>query len=374
MIARGYVGVLIPVALVLTLLTRFALRRLALPPAPAGPLRPPPAAGRHAGHGGRRGRAPRSGRSGRAISSSAPASTPTGRPHAAGRRRARCRSSGRTTDMRQPSRRCRGRLGGRHRRDRPPASCAEVAATWRARGVDLLDGAGDRRRGRAPHWSCATWPGCRCCTWRSRPFTGPQRVAKEVDRPGGAVLACWSCWRPCSWPWPSPSSSTARGPVFFRQPRVGRDGRPLRDGQVPHDGGRRRAAAGRPRATATRPTACCSSCATDPRVTRVGRVLRRYSIDELPQLLNVLRGEMSLVGPRPPLPAEVELYEHHVTPPAAGQARHHRAVAGQRPVGPVVGRGRAPRPLLRRPLVADHGHRHHRQDVLGGACARSGAY
>lgn len=50
----------------------------------------------------------------------------------------------------------------------------------------------------------------------------------------------------------------------------------------------------------------------DPRVTRVGRYLRRLSIDELPQILNVLRGEMSLVGPRPPLRHEVELYEHHV--------------------------------------------------------------
>ncbi len=47
----------------------------------------------------------------------------------------------------------------------------------------------------------------------------------------------------------------------------------------------------------------------DPRITRVGRLIRKYSLDELPQLWNVLRGEMSLVGPRPPVPQEVARYE-----------------------------------------------------------------
>jgi exopolysaccharide biosynthesis polyprenyl glycosylphosphotransferase len=101
------------------------------------------------------------------------------------------------------------------------------------------------------------------------------------------------------------------GPVLFRQERVGRGGRLFRINKfrtMVDDAEARRDDL---EAHSVYPDGRLFKIVRDPRTTRVGRLLRRTSLDELPQLLNVLRGEMSLVGPRPPLPAEVALYERH---------------------------------------------------------------
>jgi len=108
----------------------------------------------------------------------------------------------------------------------------------------------------------------------------------------------------------------SRGPVFYRQTRIGRGGRDFRilkfrsmvadaDRIGPH-----------------------STAVGDSRITGVGRVLRRTSLDELPQLWNVLRGDMSLVGPRPDLPEQMGLYapeerelRHSVRPGMTGLAQ-----------------------------------------------------
>ncbi|GAB7049966.1 sugar transferase [Catenuloplanes indicus JCM 9534] len=135
---------------------------------------------------------------------------------------------------------------------------------------------------------------------------GATRVVKEiVDRAGAAVLLLLSA--PLLLALAAAVRLGSPGPVLFRQVRVGRDGRefvmykfrsmyPDAEARLAelrhlneHDG-------------------VLFKIRDDPRVTPAGRWLRRLSLDELPQLLNVLRGEMSLVGPRPPLPAEVAAY------------------------------------------------------------------
>lgn len=98
-----------------------------------------------------------------------------------------------------------------------------------------------------------------------------------------------------------------KGPVFFAQERVGRDGKTFRMYKF-----RSMCADAEQRLAELRDLnekdGPVFKIANDPRITRVGRVIRKLSIDELPQFINVLIGDMSVVGPRPPLPAEVEEY------------------------------------------------------------------
>src|SRR5215210_5739109 len=110
----------------------------------------------------------------------------------------------------------------------------------------------------------------------------------------------------------------SKGPVLYRQERVGMDGRvflflkfrTMRTGADDriHREYQRQYIEGRPETNLGDSLRPVYKLHDDPRVTRTGRWLRRTSLDELPQLLNVLRGDMSLVGPRPPIPYEVEAY------------------------------------------------------------------
>lgn len=90
------------------------------------------------------------------------------------------------------------------------------------------------------------------------------------------------------------------GPVFFRQTRVGLHGRPIRIHKF--------------RSMRDSEPGLLVTTATDPRITRVGQFLRRTRIDELPQLFDVFRGDMSLVGPRPEVPQYVGLWPDDLRP------------------------------------------------------------
>jgi exopolysaccharide biosynthesis polyprenyl glycosylphosphotransferase len=106
----------------------------------------------------------------------------------------------------------------------------------------------------------------------------------------------------------------SRGPVFFRQRRVGVGGREFmmwKFRSMYHEAEHRQHEIAH---LNPYEDARLFKLPRDPRITRVGRALRRFSLDELPQLFNILMGQMSLVGPRPPLPSEVKRYEqrHYV--------------------------------------------------------------
>ncbi len=116
----------------------------------------------------------------------------------------------------------------------------------------------------------------------------------------------------------------SRGPVFYRGVRAGRYGKPFRIFKF------------RTMVLNAEALGSASTPEDDPRITKVGRALRKFKLDELSQLLNVLRGEMSLVGPRPQVPWAVERYTAEertilkvrpgITDPASVRFRNESAI------------------------------------------------
>ncbi len=122
--------------------------------------------------------------------------------------------------------------------------------------------------------------------------------------------------------------ATSPGPVFFHQERVGLDGKTFRVIKFRTM-----------RTEAEKETGPVWAAKNDPRTTQVGRILRRFSLDELPQLVNVLKGEMSLVGPRPERPFFVEQFKDQIPK----YLDRHRVKVGMTGWAKVIGlRGNAP--------------------------------
>ena len=143
---------------------------------------------------------------------------------------------------------------------------------------------------------------------------------------------------------------SSRGPVIYRSMRPGIGGAPfpcLKFRTMYRDADQRQADL----ESLNEATGALFKMRDDPRMTPVGRFLRRYSLDELPQLINVLRGEMSLVGPRPLPQRDFERLEPWHKKRYLVLPGRHRAVAGLRALGAGLRRPRAPGLPLPRALV-----------------------
>lgn len=142
-------------------------------------------------------------------------------------------------------------------------------------------------------------------------YSGAKRFEKRMFDLGFSALVLL-CAAPLMLAVAVAIKADSRGPVFYRSQRIGLDGHPFEmlKFRTMVDGADRH----------VDKLLSLNDCAggvlfkmrDDPRVTRVGSFLRKYSIDELPQFINVLRHQMSVVGPRPPLPREVESYDSQV--------------------------------------------------------------
>ena len=165
------------------------------------------------------------------------------------------------------------------------------------------------------------------------PFSSADRLLKRaLDM--ALVVVCFPLWAPICLLVILALKLEGKGPILFRQERVGQDGHKfemLKFRSMIPDAEQMYAEL----LKASDEDPRHPKFVDDPRITRVGKFLRRTSLDELPNLVNVLRGQMSLVGPRPPTPAEVELYE-------AWQMRRLQITPGMTGLWQVSGRSHVP--------------------------------
>jgi lipopolysaccharide/colanic/teichoic acid biosynthesis glycosyltransferase len=224
-------------------------------------------------------------------------------------------------------------------------------------GVSPAGGGDDLRERlirRYAHGASAHWTArARVKTWAWRSVIGATHAVKRgLDLAGGTVLLLAL----------SPGLALiallgwldSRGPIFFRRIRVGRWGRPFamwkfRSMYVDAEARRAHPAGPEPDGRGV-----IFKMKRDPRVIRVGRFIRKASIDELPQLWNVVAGDMSLVGPRPPLPSEVAAYTL--------ADRRRRSRLSWRPSTPAPGR-----PVLTWPGFSGEPGPVHLERVAGAA-------